>query len=218
MQQNAEFEAEELKQALFRTTLELESTRLLAQEELKKLEAQSLHLAQLLHLATRERDDARRHCHSLLLLLPKPNPNVEDSVDAAAIPASSTSSSEESSKATPPPSAPEVEAMVAASATERGLPQRGRLVEAVMRAGPLLQTLMLAGPLPQWRHPPPAIGSYEIPPVSIGACAGDEKKRKREEEGKRQRPPAALNSRGSSSPESGGDRKYWHQPNGAFHA
>lgn len=59
------------------------------------------------------------------------------------------------------------EAELEAAAEKRGLPEKGRLLEAVVRAGPLLQTLLLAGPLPQWRHPPPALQSFEIPPVSI---------------------------------------------------
>uniref|UniRef100_A0A7N0RAL2 Uncharacterized protein n=1 Tax=Kalanchoe fedtschenkoi TaxID=63787 RepID=A0A7N0RAL2_KALFE len=37
----------------------------------------------------------------------------------------------------------------------KALPQKGKLLEAVMEAGPLLQTLMLAGPMPRWRNPPP---------------------------------------------------------------
>ncbi|XWS71874.1 hypothetical protein CRYUN_Cryun03dG0175200 [Craigia yunnanensis] len=47
------------------------------------------------------------------------------------------------------------------------LPEKGKLLQAVMKAGPLLQTLLLAGPLPQWRHPPPPLESFEIPPVTI---------------------------------------------------
>ncbi|XP_062091966.1 uncharacterized protein LOC133797887 [Humulus lupulus] len=47
------------------------------------------------------------------------------------------------------------------------LPEKGKLLQAVMEAGPLLQTLLLAGPLPQWQHPPPRINCVEIPPVAI---------------------------------------------------
>uniref|UniRef100_A0A7N1A1E3 Uncharacterized protein n=2 Tax=Kalanchoe fedtschenkoi TaxID=63787 RepID=A0A7N1A1E3_KALFE len=36
------------------------------------------------------------------------------------------------------------------------LPQKGRLLEAVMKAGPTLQAMLVAGPLPQWKNPPPA--------------------------------------------------------------
>ncbi|PON41087.1 hypothetical protein PanWU01x14_292390 [Parasponia andersonii] len=58
---------------------------------------------------------------------------------------------------------PSVEKLVAG----KPLPEKGKLLQAVMEAGPLLQTLLLAGPLPQWQHPPPRINSVEIPPVSI---------------------------------------------------
>lgn len=47
------------------------------------------------------------------------------------------------------------------------LPEKGKLLQAVMQAGPLLQTLLLAGPLPQWRHPPPILNSTDIPKVSM---------------------------------------------------
>ena len=50
---------------------------------------------------------------------------------------------------------------------EKSLPEKGKLLQAVLEAGPLLQTLLLAGPLPQWQHPPPQIDSIDIPPVVI---------------------------------------------------
>ncbi|KAJ6323259.1 hypothetical protein OIU77_012980 [Salix suchowensis] len=34
------------------------------------------------------------------------------------------------------------------------LPQKGKLLQAVMDAGPLLQSLLITGQLPQWRNPP----------------------------------------------------------------
>ncbi|KAG6607603.1 Microtubule-associated protein 70-1, partial [Cucurbita argyrosperma subsp. sororia] len=37
---------------------------------------------------------------------------------------------------------------------EKLLPEKGKLLEAVMKAGPLLQTPLVAEPLPEWRHPP----------------------------------------------------------------
>ncbi|KAF8396736.1 hypothetical protein HHK36_018366 [Tetracentron sinense] len=49
------------------------------------------------------------------------------------------------------------------------LPQKGRLLQAVIEAGPLLQTLLVAGPLPQWRNPPP-LQPFRIPPVSMKGC------------------------------------------------
>ncbi|KAL2630976.1 hypothetical protein R1flu_015662 [Riccia fluitans] len=63
------------------------------------------------------------------------------------------------------PEPPEANAQVILST----LPEKGKLLQAVMQAGPLLQTLMVAGPLPQWRHPPPAMDSLEIPRVPMSA-------------------------------------------------
>ncbi|KAM7278875.1 hypothetical protein ACFE04_006009 [Oxalis oulophora] len=51
----------------------------------------------------------------------------------------------------------------------KSLPEKGKLLQAVMDAGPLLQTLLVAGPLPRWRNPPPR-QSFKIPPVSIKGC------------------------------------------------
>ncbi|KAJ4979524.1 hypothetical protein NE237_010304 [Protea cynaroides] len=74
----------------------------------------------------------------------------------------------------PPPLQPPPPVTTAAStmatvqlSSEKPLPEKGKLLQAVMKAGPLLQTLLLAGPLPQWRHPPPQLDSFEIPPVAI---------------------------------------------------
>ncbi|KAH7440445.1 hypothetical protein KP509_04G107400 [Ceratopteris richardii] len=47
------------------------------------------------------------------------------------------------------------------------LPEKGKLLHAVLQAGPLLQTLLLAGPLPQWRCPPPAVSALDIPKVNV---------------------------------------------------
>ncbi|CAK9313402.1 unnamed protein product [Citrullus colocynthis] len=53
------------------------------------------------------------------------------------------------------------------NACEKPLPQKGKLLQAVIEAGPLLQNLLLAGPLPHWQHPPPLVDSGDIPPVII---------------------------------------------------
>ncbi|CAM6047226.1 unnamed protein product, partial [Sphagnum compactum] len=49
------------------------------------------------------------------------------------------------------------------------LPEKGKLMQAVMDAGPLLQTLMMASSpsLPQWRHPPPALETLDLPCLSV---------------------------------------------------
>ncbi|KAG0459171.1 hypothetical protein HPP92_022299 [Vanilla planifolia] len=167
--------AEDLRRALLRTSLELESTRLAAREEFRRLESHALHLTHLLRLATRERDEARLHANSLLLLLSHrrqlPNPLAVDDITNNSLnpppPVSSSSDEEESNRIS---QAAPAEAELEEAAMKRGLPEKGKLLEAVMGAGPLLQTLMLAGPLPEWRHPPPAIHSFDIPPVEISGA------------------------------------------------
>ncbi|KAF4361909.1 hypothetical protein F8388_005645 [Cannabis sativa] len=51
------------------------------------------------------------------------------------------------------------------------LPEKGKLLQAVLGAGTLLHNLLLAGPLPSWRNPPP-LQPFKIPPVSI-KCTGE---------------------------------------------
>ncbi|XP_009400666.2 uncharacterized protein LOC103984833 [Musa acuminata AAA Group] len=206
--------AEELKQALLRTTLELESTRATAKEELRRMESRDLHLSRLLEAATRERDEAR---HALLLLLlhhtdrgqplqePKPNlgPNLalDEGTDVAEAAAVATAAAEDVDERSNRASSAVAEVELAA--VRRALPEKGRLVEAVMGAGPLLQTLLLAGPLPQWRHPPPDLRSSEIPPVAISLNSIP----KREKDGAGSPSPSSFwNSSSSSSPESGSHR------------
>ncbi|XP_065041596.1 uncharacterized protein LOC135675245 [Musa acuminata AAA Group] len=140
--------AEELKQALLRTTLELESTRATAKEELRRMESRGLHLSRLLEAATRERDEAR---HALLLLLlhhtdrgqplqePKPilGPNLAldegtDVAEAAAAAAAATAAAEDVVERSNRASSAVAEVELAA--VRRALPEKGRLVEA----GPLL--------------------------------------------------------------------------------
>ncbi|RLM98595.1 uncharacterized protein C2845_PM06G08910 [Panicum miliaceum] len=54
-------------------------------------------------------------------------------------------------------------------ASKRPLPQKGRLLAAVMEAGPLLQNLLVAGQLPRWRNPPTVHAPDTLP---LGARAG----------------------------------------------
>ncbi|MQL71331.1 hypothetical protein Taro_003605 [Colocasia esculenta] len=207
---------DKVKQALLYATLELETTRIAAQEKIQRMECEVARLRDLLGDATRERDEAREQAHHALLLLDRgqslllfqnggggpvvtprsahnsgltlgaqfPTLEVLEANHAAnsagalvpgVSPSSSSLSSEESSVVVSTPAG----MPAAAGATPAGdvelfelvpvgkLPEKGRLLEAVMKAGPLLQNLMLAGPLPQWRHPPPPLRSIEIPPVSI---------------------------------------------------
>ncbi|KAJ3679960.1 hypothetical protein LUZ60_016238 [Juncus effusus] len=164
----------DLRHLLLRTSAELDSTRLAAHEELRRMETQAFQLTQLLDSTTRERDQLRLHCHSLLLLLSNPNSDVNHSTLSA-------SEEDEGSNGTSPntvpvpvvPTLPVMELKLDVGnleeeAVRKGLPEKGRLVEAVVAAGPLLNTLLLAGPLPRWRHPPPAVRSFDIPVFSAG--------------------------------------------------
>lgn len=57
-------------------------------------------------------------------------------------------------------------AVIDSLAKGRALPQKGKLLQAVMDAGPLLQTVLLAGPLPHWRNPPP-LQHIKVPPLTM---------------------------------------------------
>lgn len=188
---------EELRNSLLYTTLELEQTRLAVQEELKKRDDQLIHLKDLLTKVIRERDSAQEKCQKILyekvLLQQQQQKNQhQQQQQQVAAPLSgissiedeprkgidsnngfSSSDCEESIVSSPvidplPPPPPQVAAVATMELVpEKPLPEKGKLLQAVMKAGPLLQTLLLAGPLPQWRHPPPPLESFEIPPVTI---------------------------------------------------
>ncbi|KAK9279274.1 hypothetical protein L1049_012953 [Liquidambar formosana] len=191
---------EELRYSLYYTTVELESTRLQAQEELRKRDEQVTHLKDLLNKVIRERDEAQLKCQSLMvenIILqqqqqqqqqtgPLSGSTIEDEPRRGIDSNNGFSSSdcEESIVSSPvidpipppqlppPPPPPAPQPSSGAEATiqlvpEKPLPEKGKLLQAVMKAGPLLQTLLLAGPLPQWRHPPPPLESFKIPPVTI---------------------------------------------------
>lgn len=57
-------------------------------------------------------------------------------------------------------------------AKEKVLPQKGKLLQAVIDAGPLLQTILLAGPLPTWSNPPP-LQDIQVPPLNIKVYDND---------------------------------------------
>ncbi|KAF8396522.1 hypothetical protein HHK36_018146 [Tetracentron sinense] len=178
---------EELRHCLLYTTLELETTRLAAQEEIKWREDQITYLKDLLTRTAAERDEAHDKCQRLLVekfLLQhhqqttplsgvssiEDDPRRGDSGAGAGAGAGAGLSSDCEESIV---SSPVVDPIPATTTTivelegEKALPEKGKLLEAVMKAGPLLQNLLLAGPLPQWRHPPPQIDSFEIPPVAI---------------------------------------------------
>ncbi|KAG8371262.1 hypothetical protein BUALT_Bualt13G0069300 [Buddleja alternifolia] len=172
---------DELRQSLV-LTMELEDTKLKAQNDLKMRDAQISHLKELLTLAIKERDEAQQKCQKVLyekLILQHQlqqqqnsgNISSTDQDDPTRVLDSnngfSSSDCDESIVSSPhhlppPPPASELPIVV-----DRPLPEKGKLLGAVMKAGPLLQTLLLAGPLPQWRHPPPPLDTYQIPPPPL---------------------------------------------------
>ncbi|CAA0840178.1 Protein of unknown function (DUF1635 [Striga hermonthica] len=165
---------EELRQSLI-LTMELEDTRLKAQQELKLRDEQIAQLKELLSRALKERDQAQEKCHKAILeklMLQQqihhsaPNSGVS-SVEDDPRHAFSSSDCDESIVSSPRGPAAASAAADLPVAPEGPLPEKGRLLQAVMKAGPLLQTLLLAGPLPQWRHPPPPLEAYQIPPPPV---------------------------------------------------
>ncbi|KAL1558177.1 hypothetical protein AAHA92_08673 [Salvia divinorum] len=155
---------DEARQSLM-LTMELEDTRLQAQEELKARDQQISHLKDLLSAAIRDRDEAHDKCHKLMLLLhhqSTPHSSIEE-LDHR----NNASDCDESIVSSPPPE------QDLAVLIDRPLPEKGKFLQAVMKAGPLLQTLLLAGPLPQWRHPPPPLDAYQIPPPPLSALNQD---------------------------------------------
>ncbi|KAF9684796.1 hypothetical protein SADUNF_Sadunf04G0155700 [Salix dunnii] len=184
---------DDLRNSLLYTNLELEQTRLAVQDELRKKDDQLFHLKDLLSEAIRERDEAQEKWKRLAIekvLLQQQHQNaplsgissIEDEPRRGIDSSNGFSSSdcEESIVSSPvidptpqpsqisQPAAPQTIPQAAVELVpEKPLPEKGKLLQAVMKAGPLLQTLLLAGPLPQWRHPPPPLESFEIPPVTI---------------------------------------------------
>ncbi|TKW03101.1 hypothetical protein SEVIR_7G000800v4 [Setaria viridis] len=193
--------ASDLRRALVRALAELDASRAAHQAELRRMESEAARLAALVASAAAERDELRRHCHSLLLLLhhqaqaataapPAPTPSLHAGVlggsGGAAATAAAAAMDEHAPDAAACADDTELEMALA-----RRLPEKGRLVEAVVSAGPLLQTLLLAGPLPRWRHPPPAAPA-DIPPFNPG----------RQSPLKTDGSNSSSASAGSSSPES----------------
>ncbi|XP_052183677.1 uncharacterized protein LOC127795808 [Diospyros lotus] len=198
---------DELRQSLLVTTLEFETTRLKAEEEIRVRDDHLNHLKDLLSEAIRERDEAQEKCQRLLyekLLLQQQHQQLQihqlqKQQCHQTAPLSGISSIEDESKRgldnldsnngfstsdcdesivsspvvdpIPVPAPPQLEEPMGPLVSDKPLPEKGKLLQAVMKAGPLLQTLLLAGPLPQWRHPPPPIDSYQIPPPPVAIPA-----------------------------------------------
>lgn len=182
---------DELKQTLLLTTMELENTRLKAQEELKMREDEILQLKDLLNRTINEKNEAQEKCQKFvfeklllqqqqqhqqqqqqqLLMFQQTGPlsGVSSIEDEPIINTFSSSDCDESIVSSSPIQQPpqQDKEQDLPILVDKPLPENGKFLQAVMKAGPLLQTLLLAGPLPQWRHPPPPMDSYEIPPPPV---------------------------------------------------
>ncbi|MCO5555142.1 hypothetical protein L7F22_008684 [Adiantum nelumboides] len=185
---SGEQSVEELQQQLTSTSLELQSTRETATLQSRINEAEICRLQGLLDAARKERDEARTKCSKLQECLLQLSRSPQVPVMLAAESPSSCLTSSISSTSSPAefghPESPTADTMsiqevklkithVEASEPDAttvqvdALPERGRLLQAVLQAGPLLQNLLLAGPLPQWRYPPPQLSTVEIPKVPL---------------------------------------------------
>lgn len=189
---------EDLKHSLICTTLELEATIASAKEEITRRECELVHVNDLLSRVIKERDEAHAKCQKLMLeklelqkeLQQKQQQQLvqnhqqhqrdttisqnEDELQGGISEKHASSDCEENSMPSPGgggSSAPNPTLLQVALelAEKKPLPEKGKLLKAVVEAGPLLQTLLLAGPLPQWQHPPPQLKSIEIPPVVISS-------------------------------------------------
>ncbi|CAH8387096.1 unnamed protein product [Eruca vesicaria subsp. sativa] len=171
---------EELRETLVYTTMELEQTKLVAQEELRKRDEQLIHLEDVLTKTLKERDEALEKCH--ILLFQQQQKQKQNHITPPLSGASSieedeqlqqhhhsfsSSDTDESIIMLPSVIDPNQTEIMATLLLEKPLPEKGSLLQAVLKAGPLLQTLLLAGPLPQWRHPPPPLETSDIPPVTV---------------------------------------------------
>ncbi|KAL7614748.1 uncharacterized protein LOC111901455 [Lactuca sativa] len=183
--------AEELTQSLWSTTMELEATRIRVQEEIRARDDQLNQLKDLLNDAIKERDEAHSKYQSLLLdnklllqqqfhhhrrythhqtTTPPPQSGVSSIEDEPITNCGFSSSDCEESIVSSPPienpvqlRPPPQQELRFPVVQPKGLPEKGKFLEAMMKAGPLLQNLLLAGPLPHWQHPPPPLDTYHIP-------------------------------------------------------
>lgn len=173
---------EELKQKLLQTTIELETLRSTAKEEMRKKEESINKLIQLVKLTTKERDETKDQLSALLSFLQSKKHQQAAVVSSGLTESDSHSDTQtrishlshvsspvesfyhdESSNITTAGTGTGTAAatkfdygsvIIEELAKKKPLPEKGMLMRAVMNAGPLLQTLMVAGPLPRWRNPP----------------------------------------------------------------
>jgi hypothetical protein len=221
-----------LKQKLAHATIELESLKVEAKEEMREHKEDVEHLTNMLKVASQERDEAKSQLQKLLnnLVLSElmaaslpihpqeqsENPLVVSVIGNSSITESNSLSethnhqSHGSSPVDPffdtitspdfsnnnladsshmglvsntfvqeykgsisaglvPPAVAKIhpaDAVIENFVKGKVLPQKGKLLQALMEARPLLQTLLLAGLLPRWRNSPP-LQPFNIVPVSM---------------------------------------------------
>ncbi|XP_073158159.1 uncharacterized protein [Henckelia pumila] len=163
------------------------------EEELRIRDEQIAQLQEMLQVAIKQRDEAQENCQNVFfekILIQQrlnqsaPNSgissieeddprkgnelsNVFSSSDCdESIVSSPTHLPPPPPQQQPPPPTGEAEPELPIL-LDRPLPEKGKLLQAVMKAGPLLQTLLLAGPLPRWRQPPPPLDTNQIPPPPV---------------------------------------------------
>ncbi|XP_073066394.1 uncharacterized protein [Primulina eburnea] len=159
------------------------------EEELRIRDEQIAQLQEMLHLTIKERNEAQEKCQNVFfekILIQQrlnqsaPNSGISSTEEDDPIKGTeltnvfSSSDCDESIVSSPhhlpppqlPPPAGEVEPEFPIL-LERSLPEKGKLLQAVMKAGPLLHNLLLAGPLPRWRQPPPPLDTNQIPPPPV---------------------------------------------------
>ncbi|XP_074354478.1 uncharacterized protein LOC141693315 [Apium graveolens] len=177
---------EELSQSLSVTTMELETTRVRAEEEMKLRDDQLLELTEILEQTIRDRDEIQETCQQLLFdkLLLQHQQQQQMQLQHfhnknQRAPHSGISSIQDDPWNGNLSSSDCEESIISSSSQEKdhdfllplvidkALPENGKFLQAVMKAGPLLNTLLLAGPLPNWQHPPPPLDNYQIPPPLI---------------------------------------------------
>lgn len=178
---------DELRQKLQYSSFELEAVKAKANEETKHHQEEVKNLLHLLKLARQERDEAKDQLQKLLTI--KTNSSITESNSHGSSPVDSffepVSSPELSNfNIIPEPvnqikfknrqqpvnrilkKIDPVEALMDEIIKGKSLPEKGKLLQTVMKSGPLLQTLLVAGPLPRWRNPPPLQQSFRVPPIS----------------------------------------------------
>ncbi|MED6184756.1 hypothetical protein PIB30_050651 [Stylosanthes scabra] len=164
---------EELRHSLLFTSLELEATIESAKVEIASRECELHNVNELLAIAIKERDEAQAKCKKLELQATTTTSNNEENEIQPGSYSSSASESEQNSSSSSinqnqnQSRTTSFEEVMMELAEKRPLPEKGKLLKAVVEAGPLLQSILLAGPLPQWQHPPPQLTSIEIPPITI---------------------------------------------------